>query len=91
MKSYLFSTENGRGGVILCDIDTFEEAVDYLRQRFDGVVRVEQGRTLWTLAGGYGEFVPSVTAAPPTETPGGDAASGEEARPPDKASLALDL
>lgn len=58
MKSYLFSTENGRGGVILCDIETFEEAVDYLRQRFEGVVKVEQGRTLWTLESGFGEFVP---------------------------------
>ena len=58
MKSYLFSTENGRGGVILCDIETFEEAVDYLRHRFDGVIKVEQGRTLWTLESGFGEFVP---------------------------------
>ncbi|ANG62283.1 hypothetical protein A8C75_07110 [Marinobacterium aestuarii] len=60
MKSYLFSTENGRGGVILCDIDAFDDAVVYLRQRFDGVVRVEQGLTLWTLDEGFGQFEPVI-------------------------------
>ncbi|UTW13826.1 hypothetical protein [Marinobacterium rhizophilum] len=60
MKSYLFSTENGRGGVILCDIDAFDAAVDYLRQRFEGVVRVEQGLTLWTLEEGFGQFEPAI-------------------------------
>ncbi|MCP8687819.1 hypothetical protein [Marinobacterium sedimentorum] len=60
MKSYLFSTENGRGGVILCDIDAFDDAVVYLRQRFDGVVRVEQGLTLWTLEEGFGQFEPAI-------------------------------
>lgn len=44
MKSFLFATENDRGGVMLCDIDTLEDAVDYLKQRFNGVVRVEQGK-----------------------------------------------
>ncbi|GGB95285.1 hypothetical protein GCM10011352_21710 [Marinobacterium zhoushanense] len=58
MKSYLFTTENGRGGVMLCDIDTLEEAVPYLRKRFDRVVRVEQGLELWTIEGGFGEFHP---------------------------------
>lgn len=58
MKSYLFTTENGRGGVMLCDIDTLEEAVPYLRKRFDKVVRVEQGLELWTLEEGFGEFHP---------------------------------
>ncbi|GGO81212.1 hypothetical protein GCM10011348_19740 [Marinobacterium nitratireducens] len=72
MKSYLFSTENGRGGVILCDIETFEEAVDYLRQRFDGVIKVEQGRTLWTLEAGFGEFVP----VKPADLADDDGASG---------------
>jgi len=56
MKSYLFTTENDRGGVILCDIDEFEAAVEYLQQRFDGVVRVEQGHTLWTKEEGFGEI-----------------------------------
>lgn len=64
MKSYLFSTENDRGGVILCDIDTLEEAVDYLQQRFDGVVRVEEGRKYWSLSEGYGELPPPAEAAP---------------------------
>jgi len=59
MKSYLFATEDDRGGVILCDIDEFEEAVEYLQQRFNGVVRVEQGRTLWTKEEGFGIFEPS--------------------------------
>jgi hypothetical protein len=31
MKSYLFSTDNDRGGVILCDIDSLPEAVEYLK------------------------------------------------------------
>lgn len=58
MKSYLFTTEDDRGGVILCDIDTLEEVVPYLQQRFKGVVRVEQGRTEWTVDGGFAEFTP---------------------------------
>lgn len=49
MKSYLFTTENDRGGVMLCDIDDFDEAVEYLCDRFDGVVRVEAGEQLWQL------------------------------------------
>lgn len=48
MKSYLFSTDNQRGGVILCDIDSLPEAVAYLQQRFSGVVRVEQGADYWS-------------------------------------------
>ncbi|SEF71512.1 hypothetical protein [Marinobacterium lutimaris] len=59
MKSYLFTTSNGRGGVMLCDIDTLEEAVPYLQKRFDGVVRIEQGLELWTAEEGFGEFKPS--------------------------------
>lgn len=62
MKSYLFTTENGRGGVMLCDIDTLEEAVPYLQSRFDRVVRVEQGLELWTLEQGFGVFTPRPVA-----------------------------
>lgn len=58
MKSYIFATNNDRGGVILCDIETLEEAVEYLQQRFDGVVRVEQGRRYWALGEGYDELEP---------------------------------
>ena len=58
MKSYLFTTDDGRGGVILCDIDTMEDVVPYLQQRFKGVVRVEQGHSEWTLEGGFAEFTP---------------------------------
>ncbi|MBV0932242.1 hypothetical protein [Marinobacterium weihaiense] len=58
MKSYIFATDNERGGVILCDIETLEEAVDYLRNRFDGVIRVEQGRRYWAMQEGYGELEP---------------------------------
>lgn len=58
MKSYLFTTETGRGGVMLCDIDSLEEAVPYLCNRFDGVVRIEQGLELWTRDEGFGTFVP---------------------------------
>lgn len=58
MKSYLFTTDDGRGGVILCDIDTMEEVVPYLQQRFKGVIRVEQGHKEWTLSGGFSKFTP---------------------------------
>ena len=63
MKSYIFSTDNDRGGVILCDIDTLEEAVEYLQQRFDGVIRVEQGRHYWALEEGFAELEPLSAAA----------------------------
>jgi len=53
MKSYLFTTENDRGGVMLCDIDTLEDAVVYLQDRFTGVVRVEQGKDFWSQEEGY--------------------------------------
>ncbi|GGK61203.1 hypothetical protein [Amphritea balenae] len=52
MKSYLFTTETDRGGVMLCDIDDFDEGVKYLCHRFDGVVRVEAGEQLWELEAG---------------------------------------
>lgn len=58
MKSYLFKTENGRGGVMLCDIESLEEAVPYLRDRFDNVIRIEQGRNVWTEEEGFGLFKP---------------------------------
>lgn len=58
MKSYIFATDNERGGVILCDIDTLEEAVEYLQQRFEGVIRVEQGRHYWAMGEGFAELEP---------------------------------
>ncbi|MGH1461541.1 MAG: hypothetical protein ACRBB6_05865 [Neptuniibacter sp.] len=58
MKSYLFTTENDRGGVILCDIDTLPAAVDYLKNRFIGVVRVEQGREYWSVEDGFSSIEP---------------------------------
>lgn len=58
MKSYIFSTEQGRGGVILCDIETMEEVVPYLQNRFDNISRIEQGLREWTPAGGFAEFKP---------------------------------
>ena len=53
MKSFLFSTEDDRGGVLLCYIDTLEDAVVYLGKRFNGVIRVEQGKDVWTTDGGF--------------------------------------
>jgi len=58
VKSYIFATDNDRGGVILCDIDTLEDAVEYLQQRFDGVIRVEQGRRYWARGEGFAELEP---------------------------------
>ncbi|MGB0733581.1 MAG: hypothetical protein ACPGPF_07440 [Pontibacterium sp.] len=56
MKSFIFSTDNDRGGVILCNLDTLEEAVTYLKKRFDGVIRVEQGNQFWQEGEGFGEI-----------------------------------
>ena len=53
MKSFIFSTDNERGGVMLCDIDTLEDAVVYLNRRFPGIVKVEMGTDFWTLANGF--------------------------------------
>jgi len=58
LKSYIFATDNDRGGVILCDIETLEDAVVYLQQRFTGVIRVEQGRRYWAADEGYAELDP---------------------------------
>lgn len=58
MKSYLFTTSAGRGGVILCDIEEMEEVVPYLQKRFDGIVRVEQGLRAWTPEEGFVNFMP---------------------------------
>ncbi|WP_420555298.1 hypothetical protein [Neptuniibacter marinus] len=70
MKSYLFSTDNERGGVILCDIDTLPDAVEYLKQRFKGVVRVEQGRDYWSEKEGFASLPAlEVDSKAPTSAP----------------------
>ncbi len=52
---------------MLCDIDTLEDAVVYLQDRFAGVIRVEQGKDFWSQEEGY-HFVepptPSVDSPP---------------------------
>lgn len=53
MKSFIFSTDNERGGVMLCDIETLEDAVNYLNKRFPGVVKVEMGKDIWTEQAGF--------------------------------------
>jgi len=73
VKSYLFTTDTGRGGVILSDIDSLEAVVPYLQQRFAGVVRVEQGLTQWTLEGGFEVFTP----VPVEQVFGGASAQGD--------------
>ncbi|RTE65647.1 hypothetical protein EH243_10240 [Amphritea opalescens] len=50
MKSYLFTTETDRGGVMLCDINDFDTAVAYLCKRFDGVVKIESAEQVWQLS-----------------------------------------
>jgi len=47
MKSYQFLTSEGRGGTMLCDDETLEDAVAELRQRFKKVVRVQLGNQVW--------------------------------------------
>ncbi|MFT5722407.1 MAG: hypothetical protein ACI9W6_002736 [Motiliproteus sp.] len=47
MKSYQFFTVDGRGGTMLCDDETLEEAVAELRLRFTGVVKVQIGKEQW--------------------------------------------
>ncbi|MBN0986077.1 hypothetical protein [Amphritea pacifica] len=49
MKSYLFTTDTDRGGVMLCEIDDFDTAVEYLCNRFDGVVKIESSEQVWQL------------------------------------------
>lgn len=49
MKSYLFTTESDRGGVMLCEIDDFDTAVEYLCKRFDGIVKIESAEQVWQL------------------------------------------
>lgn len=53
MKSFIFTTDNDRGGVMLCDIETLPDAVSYLNKRFPGVVKVEMGQELWTEDAGF--------------------------------------
>jgi hypothetical protein len=47
MKSYQFFTSEGRGGTMLCDDDTLDDAVAELRQRFKKVVKVQLGTEVW--------------------------------------------
>ncbi len=47
MKSYQFFTADGRGGTMLCDDETLEDAVAELRLRFTDVVKVQLGKQLW--------------------------------------------
>ncbi|MFT6916129.1 MAG: hypothetical protein ACJAWL_002446 [Motiliproteus sp.] len=47
MKSYQFFTADGRGGTMLCDDETLEDAVAELRLRFTGVVKVQIGKQQW--------------------------------------------
>jgi hypothetical protein len=56
LKSFIFSTDNDRGGVMLCDLNEIDEAVVYLQKRFRGVVKVEMGKKLWTIDDGYSEL-----------------------------------
>lgn len=70
MKSYLFTTETDRGGVMLCDIDDFDDAVAYLCNRFDGVIRVEAGDQTWQLpAGQLATAAPVEQAEPAPQAP----------------------
>jgi len=62
LKSFIFSTDNDRGGVMLCDLNEIDEAVVYLQKRFRGVVKVEMGKKLWTIDDGYSELEPKTAS-----------------------------
>jgi hypothetical protein len=47
MKSYQFFTADNRGGTMLCDDETLEDAVAELQRRFKGVVKVQIGKEVW--------------------------------------------
>ncbi|MEH6471272.1 MAG: hypothetical protein V7752_08480 [Halopseudomonas sp.] len=47
MKSYQFFTADGRGGTMLCDDETLEDAVSELGLRFSNVVKVQIGKEVW--------------------------------------------
>lgn len=47
MKSYQFFTADNRGGTMLCDDETLEDAVSELQKRFKGVVKVQIGKEVW--------------------------------------------
>lgn len=47
MKSYQFFTDDGRGGTMLCDDGTLEDAVAELTRRFEGVIKVQLGKEVW--------------------------------------------
>ncbi|WP_428036414.1 hypothetical protein [Amphritea sp.] len=64
MKSYLFTTETDRGGVMLCEIEDFDTAVKYLCNRFDGVVRIESAEQVWELPDADKVVAHSQSAAP---------------------------
>jgi len=72
MKSYLFTTETDRGGVMLCEIDDFDTAVNYLCERFDGVVKIESAEQVWQLP----EADKQASAPSITETQPQDSAAG---------------
>jgi hypothetical protein len=63
LKSFIFTTDNDRGGVMLCDIDTLPDAVEYLNKRFPGVVKVEMGKEIWTFQEGFQALGSDLSAA----------------------------
>ncbi|MBR9869229.1 MAG: hypothetical protein GYB20_17165 [Oceanospirillales bacterium] len=74
MKSYLFTTETDRGGVMLCEIDDFDTAVDYLCNRFDGVVKIESAEQVWQLSeADKPASVPSISESHPDDPAAGAA------------------
>lgn len=57
---------------MLCDIDTLEDAVTYLGKRFTGVVRVEQGKDVWSVEEGF-VFADKPNSAEANILPAGEA------------------
>ncbi len=62
MKSYQFFTDDNRGGTMLCDDESLEQAVAELTKRFKGVVKVQIGKQVWQADSSDGPAVDSTSA-----------------------------
>ena len=83
MKSYLFTTETDRGGVMLCEIEDFDTAVSYLCNRFDGVIKIESAEQVWELPQTNQQAAQPPATAPETAVTSGTVAPDAAPEPAD--------